>query len=127
VKPEMVTPSKDNSVVVGINEAEQALHVSKVTIYRWLREGFIAGEQDVPGGPWRIRIDDAMRAKVVGQAPPGWLRLDEAATALAVARQTVLDRVRRGQLRAVYVNRGRRKGLAIQVGTGTDHLPGTAP
>ncbi len=124
-KPEAVTAAGDNSVVVGVNQAEQVLHVSKVTIYRWLREGFIAGEQDVAGGPWRIRIDDEMRAKVVGQAPPHWVALDEAAATLGIARQTVLDRVRRGELRAVYVNRGRRKGLAIEVTAKLGQLPGT--
>jgi hypothetical protein len=32
-----------------------------------------------------------------------------------VARQTVLHKVQRGDLQAIYVNRGRRKGLRIQV------------
>jgi hypothetical protein len=31
------------------------------------------------------------------------------------ARQTVLHKVQRGELAAVHVNRGRRKGLRIQV------------
>jgi hypothetical protein len=112
--PETVTPEDDDVVVVGITGAEQILRVSRVTIYRWLREGFIAGEQVTPGGPWRIRIDAAMRAKVVAEVPDGWLDLDGAAAALGVARQTVLDRIRRGELRAVHVNRGRRRGLAIE-------------
>jgi len=47
--------------------------------------------------------------------PQKWLGLDEAARALGVARQTVLHRVKRGELNAVHVNRGRRKGLRIQV------------
>jgi DNA invertase Pin-like site-specific DNA recombinase len=105
----------DDALVVGIIRAEQILGVSKVTIYRWLREGFITGTQAVPGGPWHLRIDDAMRAKVVGEVPDGWVGLDQAARTLGVARQTVLDRIRRGELRAVHVNRGRRKGLAIDV------------
>jgi excisionase family DNA binding protein len=45
----------------------------------------------------------------------GWLSLEEAAKALGVARQTVLHKVQRGELAAVHVNRGRRKGLRIQV------------
>ena len=49
------------------------------------------------------------------EAPEGWLSLDEAAKALGVARQTVLHKVQCGQLQAVHVNRGRRKGLRIQV------------
>ena len=113
--PEAVTPPDDNALVVGIMRAEQILGVSKVTIYRWLREGFITGTQVVPGGPWHIRIDDALRAKIVPKVPDGWVGLDQAAKALEVARQTVLDRIRRGELRAVHVNRGRRKGLAIEI------------
>ena len=43
------------------------------------------------------------------------LPLDEAAKALGIARQTVLHKVQRGDLAAVHVNRGRRRGLRIQV------------
>jgi hypothetical protein len=110
-----VVPAGDDAVVVGVGPAERLLGVSKVTIYRWLREGFIVGEQLTPGGPWHIRIDDQVRARIVPQAPAGWLALDEAAHALGVARQTVLHRVQRGELNAVHVNRGKRKGLRIQV------------
>jgi DNA invertase Pin-like site-specific DNA recombinase len=116
-KPVTVTPNDDNTVVVGISEAERLLGVAKTTIYRWLRDGFITGEQLVAGGPWRIRIDDALRAKVVGDAPTGWVNLDQAAAALGVARQTVIDRIARDEIRAVHVNRGRRRGLAIDIGT----------
>jgi excisionase family DNA binding protein len=126
-QPRPVTPTDEDVLMVSITQAEQILGVSKATIYRWLREGFIAGTQVIPGGPWRIRIDDKMRAKVVGVVPEGWIGLDQAAASLGVARQTVLDRIKRGDLRAVHVNRGRRKGLAIEVqpdGSGT--LPETA-
>ena len=126
-RPQRVTPPDDNGVVVGINQLEQILGVSKVTVYRWLRDGFIVGEQLTAGGPWRIRIDDTLRAKVVGAAPDGWVGLDAAAAALGVARQTVLDRIARGELPAVHVNRGRRRGLAINVGAVATAatLPGT--
>ncbi len=110
-----VVAASDDALVVGVQQAEQLLGVSKVTIYRWLREGFIVGEQLTPGGPWHIRIDDAVRSRIVPEVPEGWLGLDEAAKALGVARQTVLHRVQRGELAAVHVNRGKRKGLRIQV------------
>ena len=93
------------------------------------------------GAPWRLEVDAAplaargdrrRRAAEPGRpvagagrprppgahrerGPPGFLGLAEAANALGVARQTVLDRVRRGELNAVHVNRGRRKGLAIEI------------
>jgi DNA invertase Pin-like site-specific DNA recombinase len=111
-----VVAAGDDALVVGVQQAERLLGVSKVTIYRWIKEGFIVGEQLTPGGPWHLRIDDAVRARIVPEVPEGWLGLAEAAEALGVARQTVLHRVQRGELRAVHVNRGRRKGLRIQVG-----------
>lgn len=113
--PETVTPADDDAVVVTVREAECLLGVGKVTIYRWLRDGFITGEQLTPGAPWRIRIDQAVRDRVVPQVPDGWVGLDQAATILGVARQTVLHKVQRGELQAVHVNRGQRKGLRIKV------------
>ena len=113
--PETVTPHGQDVVVVPITQAEQMLGVSKATLYRWLREGFITGEQLTPGAPWQIRIDQALRDKIRPAVPEGWLSLDQAAKALGVARQTLLHKVQRGELNAVHVNRGRRKGLRIQV------------
>jgi predicted DNA-binding transcriptional regulator AlpA len=101
--------------LVGIPQAAQELGVSPGTVYRWLREGFIAGEQLTPGAPWQIRLTDQLRAKFIEHAPDGWLPLQDAARALGVVRQTVLHRVQRGELPAVHVRRGKRKGLRIQV------------
>ncbi len=109
------TPGVQASLV-SLTEARRLLGVSDATIYRWLRAGFITGTQLTPGGRWHLRVDDALRAKLVPDLPPGWVRLNEAAALLGVARQTVLDRVRRGELRAVEVMRGQRRGLAIEVG-----------
>ena len=113
--PADVGPGDDDVVVVTITEAEKILGVSKETLYRWIRDGFITAEQITPGAPWRIRIDQALRDRIQPEVPEGWLSLDEAAKALGVARQTVLHKVQRGELQAVHVNRGRRKGLRIQV------------
>jgi transposase len=113
--PQPVTPSGDDELVVSITQAEKHLGVSRVTLYRWLNDGFITGEQLTPGGPWHIRITNDLRRRIVGDVPDGWLSLDQAAKALGVARQTVLHKVQRGQLEAVHVNRGRRKGLRIKV------------
>jgi DNA invertase Pin-like site-specific DNA recombinase/predicted DNA-binding transcriptional regulator AlpA len=110
-----VTPAGQDAVVVTITRAEQMLGISRVTLYRWLRDGFITGEQMTPGAPWQIRIDQALRDKIRPEVPDGWLPLDQAARALGIARQTVLHKVQRGELAAVHVNRGRRKGLRIQV------------
>jgi excisionase family DNA binding protein len=113
--PESVTAEDDDAVVVSVAEAERLLGVGKVTIYRWLRDGFLTGEQLTAGAPWRIRIDQAVRDRVRPSVPDGWVGLGQAATSLGMSRQTVLHKVQRGDLEAVHVNRGRRKGLAINV------------
>jgi excisionase family DNA binding protein len=121
-KPGNVTPGGEDVLVVTITRAEKILGVSRVTLYRWLHDGFITGEQMTPGAPWQIRIDRALRDKIRPEPPDGWLTLDEAATTLGIARQTVLHKVQRGELQAVHVNRGRRKGLRIQVRREQDGL-----
>ena len=60
----MSDPTDDDVVVVTITEAEQILGVGKVTLYRWIRDGFITAEQITPGAPWRIRIDQALRDRI---------------------------------------------------------------
>ena len=116
--PENVTPGCHDAAVVSITEAAGQLGVSTATIYRWLRDGFITGEQLTPGAPWQVRIDQQLRDRVRPQAPDGWLPLGQAAARLGVARQTVLNKVQRGELNAIYLTRGRRKGLRIQAGHG---------
>jgi DNA invertase Pin-like site-specific DNA recombinase len=113
--PADVTTQEDNGVVVSITKAERLLHVNRTTIYRWMRDGFLQGEQLTPEGPWHIRITEDVQRRIVPDVPAGWLGLDQAAKALGVARQTVLHKVQRGDLEAVHVNRGRRKGLRIKV------------
>jgi excisionase family DNA binding protein len=98
-----------------VPQAAQILGVDKTTIYRWLRDGFLTGEQLTPGAPWQIRITRALRGKIRPDVPDGWLPLDQAAKVLGVARQTVLHKVQRGELDAAHVTSGRRKGLRIQV------------
>ncbi len=63
-----------------------------------------------PGAPWQIRITDQLRSRVVAQAPPEFLPMLEATMKPGVSRQTVLQRVKRGELEAVLVRQGRRKG-----------------
>jgi excisionase family DNA binding protein len=108
-------PPDPNGSTVTVEHAAEELGVSTATIHRWLREGLLPGEQTTPGAPWRIRITDDVRARFVPNIPDGFVPLAEAAQALGVARQTVLHKVQRGELAAVQVTQGRRKGLRIQV------------
>jgi DNA invertase Pin-like site-specific DNA recombinase len=106
---------------VTVAEAASELGVSTATIHRWLREGFITGAQVTRNAPWQIDITP-LRDRVRQHAPDGWLPLTEAANALGLARQTVLHKVQRGELPAVYAQHGKRKGLRIQVKPGQTGL-----
>jgi DNA invertase Pin-like site-specific DNA recombinase/predicted DNA-binding transcriptional regulator AlpA len=101
--------------LVTIQKAAQMLGVAPSTVHRWLADGFIAGEQITPGAPWRIRMSKELLARFVEKAPEGYVPMREAIKILGVSRQTVLQRVKRGQLPAVHVRRGRRKGIRIKV------------
>ena len=101
--------------LVSIRKAAQILGMNTSSIHRWLADGFIAGEQVTPGAPWQIRITDELRASIVQQAPAEYLPMLETTIKLGVSRQTVLQRVKRGELQAVLVRQGRRKGLRIKV------------
>jgi DNA invertase Pin-like site-specific DNA recombinase len=101
--------------LVSIRKAAKILSMNTSSIHRWLADGFIAGEQVTPGAPWQIRITDELRASIVQPAPPEYLPMLETTMKLGVSRQTVLQRVKRGELEAVLVRQGRRKGLRIKV------------
>jgi len=116
------TPPPDGTERVTVTAAAATLGVSTATIHRWLREGFIVGEQITSNAPWHIHITPELRARVRPQAPDGWVPLAEAAATLGLARQTVLHKVQRGELAAVYVQRGKRKGRRIQVKPSQDEL-----
>ena len=101
--------------LLSIKQAATILGIAPSTIHRWVNDGFIAAEQLTPGAPWRIRLDDELRRRFVEEAPGGHVTMQEATKMLGVSRQTVLQRVRRGELDAVHVYCGRRKGLRIRV------------
>jgi DNA invertase Pin-like site-specific DNA recombinase/transposase-like protein len=108
--------------VLTIAEAAAQLGVAPSTLHRWLGDGFIAGEQPTPGAPWRIRLTDQLRDLFVDDAPDGWVVMQDATKLLGISRQTVLQRVKHGELQAVHVRSGRRKGLRINVPNPTNTL-----
>jgi DNA invertase Pin-like site-specific DNA recombinase len=101
--------------LLTIKKAAAILGVAASTLHRWLTAGIIVGEQLTPGAPWRIRMTDELRARFVEEAPREYLPMLEARLRLGVSRQTVLQRVKRGELEAIHVRQGRRKGLRIKV------------
>ena len=109
------TPTDDpKGKLLTVTDAATELGLAPSTLHRWLGDGFIAGEQLTPGAPWRIRLSDDIRSLFVDDAPDGWLAMLEATLAYGVSRQTIMQRVKRGELQAVHVRTGRRKGLRIQ-------------
>jgi DNA invertase Pin-like site-specific DNA recombinase/transposase len=110
-----VTPNHDDPAGMNVTAAATALGVSQDTVRRWAREGFVEAAQVTPHAPWRIRVTDELRGRVVANAPAGWVGLAEAAARLGRSRQTILHWVQSGKLQAVQVTSGKRKGLRIEV------------
>lgn len=113
--------------LLPIRKAADELGVAPSTLHRWVNDGFVAGEQDTPGAPWRIRVNDQLRALFVEDAPAGYVPIVDAMRILGVSRQTVLQRVKRGELKAIHVRNGRRKGPRILVPTPETALFDTIP
>jgi hypothetical protein len=111
-QPSDQTPEGD---LLNVTAAARELKLAPSTLLRWLNDGFIAGEQVTPGAPWRVRLTDEMRGMLTDNAPDGWVPLGYATQALGVSRQTVLQKVKRGELNAVLTRTGRRKGLRIEL------------
>ena len=108
-------PQTPDGECMTIEHAAEALGLAPSTLHRWLNDGFIAGEQVTPGAPWRIRVNDALRARFVEKTPEGYAPMIIATRILGLSRQTILQRVKRGELDAVHVCCGRRKGLRIKI------------
>jgi len=98
-----------------IEKTAEFLGVAPSTVHRWLADGFIAGEQLTPGAPWRIRLSDDLRERFVHDERPGYVPMINATKLLGVSRQTIMQRIKRGELKAIHLVRGRRKGLRIKV------------
>jgi len=101
--------------LLPISQAAKTLGVAASTLHRWLKAGLIAGEQLTPGAPWRIRISEQLRDLFVDHAPPDYVSVVEAKRRLGVSRQTLWQRVKRGELDALHIRQGQRKGLRIRV------------
>ena len=108
--------------LLNVTAAARQLGIAPSTLLRWLNDGFVAGEQVTPGAPWRIRLTNQLRGMLADTAPDGWVPLGYATQALGVSRQTVLQKVKRGELRAVLTRTGRRKGLRIELPQPQDGL-----
>jgi DNA invertase Pin-like site-specific DNA recombinase len=107
-------------------EVAGELGVSTSTVFRWLREGVLAGEQATPGAPWRIVLTDEVRKRLTGgDAPEGWVDLAQAARRLGLTKSHVSYLVNSGKLNAVRVTAGKRSSWRIDLSsTSYDEQPG---
>ena len=101
--------------LLTVQAAADLLGVAASTLLRWLDDGFVGGEQVTPGAPWRIRMTEELKKLIVPEVPPGYVAMPQAMRILGVTRQTIMQRVRRGELSVVHVSRGKQKGLRIRV------------
>jgi excisionase family DNA binding protein len=108
-------PDGNDPAWMSVKQAAKALGVSPDTIQRWARDGSLEAHQVMPQAPWRIHVTDEVIARMVPDAPPGWVGLKEAAKALGKAKQTILHWVHSGKLRSVQVRSGKRSGLRIEL------------
>ena len=108
--------------LLTVKKAAAAVGIATSTMHRLLNDGIIGGEQLTPGAPWRIRLTDDIKARFSQDAGEGFLPMREAMRALGVSRQTVLQRVKRGELEAIHVVRGKQKGLRIKMIQRQDNL-----
>jgi hypothetical protein len=60
-------------------------------------------------------MTDELRSRFVEKPPEGYVTMKKAKKILALSRQTVLQRVKSGNLSAVHVRKGKQIGLYIKL------------
>jgi hypothetical protein len=78
-------------------------------------DGFVAGEQLTAGSPWRIRMTEELRARFSNNEVSGFVSMKKAMWILGVTRQTIMQRIKRGELEAICTKHGKRKELRIKM------------
>jgi hypothetical protein len=118
-KFEAQSGSEDGELVT-VEKAAEILGIGVSTLHHYLLDGFVAGVQLTGGAPWRIRITDDLRARFTEQEPEGYVSMQQAMKLLGVSRQTIMQRIKRGELQAICSKRTNRKELRIKVSANAD-------
>ena len=114
--PRYKKPEGEQPKTYTAQQASQLLEVSVPTIHSWLNSGFIQGEQMTKGAPWEIFLtDDDIKRLAAKDAPQGWVSLSLAAKELGTSKQTVLNWVKSKKLQYLYITKGKKKGLRINI------------
>ena len=102
--------------VYTVEQAAQLLRVSRRTLDKWIATGVLHARQLTQGAPWQVQVSEADRRRLgATEAPQGWLTLKSAASALGVSQQTVLNKLKSGELNCVRVRAGARSAWRIEV------------
>src|SRR5271166_6228146 len=70
--------------------------------------------QATPGAPWRIRVTDELKVRFGEPAGDGFVTMQKATRILGVTRQTVLHRVKRGEIETAHVTKGGKIGVYVK-------------
>jgi transposase len=116
---------KSGDHIYTAQHAAERLGVNGSTVIRWVEAGLLKGAQVTPGAPWRIQVsEEDVRRLTTADTPKDWLTLKAAAAALGVSQQTVLQRLKSGQLEGIRVQTGRRTAWRIRLlSTSYDNQP----
>ncbi len=115
IGPGPVVPVRGEDVYTA-EEAGELLEVDRGTVIRWVEVGLLKGRQVTSGAPWRIVVTtkDMERLKPT-ELGADWLPLKSTARKLGISQQTVLQKVKSGELEGVRVRVGRRVGWRIRL------------
>jgi excisionase family DNA binding protein len=102
--------------VYTVEQAAELLGVSRKTLDNWIATGLLHARQLTQGAPWEVQVSEVDRRRLCAtEAPQGWLALKGAASALGVSQQTVLNKLKSGELNGVRVRVGARSAWRIAV------------
>lgn len=102
--------------VYTVEQAAQFLSVSRKTLDKWIATGLLRARQLTQGAPWQVQVSEDDRKRLAAtEAPQGWLTLKYAASVLGVSQQTVLNKLKSGELNGVRVRAGARSAWRIEM------------
>ena len=99
----------------SVQEAARELGVSRATVYRWVQQGFLVGEQEVPGAPLRVRLDERVRERLCERVPEDYVPHAQALRVLGVSRETMRQRIASGRYETRCIPRGPSRGLYVKL------------
>ena len=114
IAPGLAVPVKGENIYTAF-EAGRILGVDRGSVIRWVEAGLLKGSQVMAGATWRIQLSEEDRQRLTASnVPEGWLPLKRAALALGLSYQSVLQKLKSGELEGVRVRVGGRSAWRIR-------------